>query len=265
MSIHNIRLTHNDDEAQEHTHIPYKKIKWRKFSKELLNIHANEVPNNRNLLDDEIDTHIETLIKDINSVLMRQAIKGSNNAKSPYINNKNLIRLHKLKSNLLTELNKLRKYDPGSQKVSTKLIKKELNISKKMILQEITTINEKKWKNLHKIIEHNAPDKVFPIVKKMLKPNSNIKISTLLIDNDKKNLISKVKDSIKIVMKKDKQLCVTSEIDKVNVLAAHYELVNSPNNLNNNTRLREIIEKKVNNFNIETKKYKEVNNRQILC
>lgn len=128
-----------------------------------------------------------------------------------------------------------------------------------MILQEIISINEKKWKNLHKIIEHNAPDKVFPMVKKMLKPNNNIKISTQLIDNDNKKLINKVKDSIKIVMNKDKQLCVTSEIEKVNVLAAYYELVNSPNNLNNNTRLREIIEKKMNNFNIETKKYMEVN------
>lgn len=110
---------------------PTKKNKWRKFSKELLNIHINEVPTNRNLLDDEIDTHIEALTKDINTMLMKHAIRGSNNLTSPYINNKNLIRLHKLKSSLLTELNKLRRYDPGSQKVSTKLIKKELNISKK--------------------------------------------------------------------------------------------------------------------------------------
>lgn len=257
MSVDKILLTQVD--KSESLHIPFKKINWRKFSKELVSIHTSNIPTNRNLSNTEIDKHVEILTKNINSTLAKFATKKSNATANTFTQSKRLWHLHKLKSNLLTEFFNHRKYDPYIQKTATKRIKNELRITKKLILGEIASIEEMKWTKLNNYIENSTPDKTLSIIKKMRKPRNGIKIGTLIIDKNNNKLINNVLHTINLNVnnEKNEQYFITDDTDKANILAAHYELINSPNNLNNNTRLRELIEKRIAAFNKHAVKHRE--------
>ncbi|KAK0078145.1 hypothetical protein PV326_009560 [Microctonus aethiopoides] len=246
MSIDKIVLPLEDDKESQHKHIPYKLINWRKFGNELLNIHRTEIPTNRNLSNTEIDMYIEILTGNINKTLTKFASEKNSSAMNTLIRSKKMLSLHKLKTNLLTELYKTRKYDPNIQKTATKRIKNELNTTKKMIVKEIAAITEKKWAKLNSLMNDSTPDRTFPIIKKMLKPKGGTKISTLVINKKNEKLINNLQHTINLDMNniKNDQIHIIDDYDKANTLAARYELVNSPNNLNNNTRLKEIIDKR---------------------
>ncbi|KAK0169071.1 hypothetical protein PV327_002817 [Microctonus hyperodae] len=257
---------------------PYKKINWKKFGKNLIDIHFNNnndddnnsdkgCPFNRNLNNEEIDHYINELAKNINIALDK--IKTNRNANNENTTNKftlmngKIRKLHKIKSKLLTALNKRRQYDPMIKRQSTVQIKYELLTVKNQLRLEIKLALENKWRNIYKKIDHITPDKFLPIIKKMIKPKSKNYIDAIHIDSNDLALISKINNNKNNTPMINNKLIITNTSDKINALAAHYELINDGLNLNAGTRLRETVDRKITEFTLECNKYKMQNKNYI--
>ncbi|KAK0071130.1 hypothetical protein PV326_001638, partial [Microctonus aethiopoides] len=106
---------------------PYKKINWKKFGKLLIDAHNDtSCPHNRNLTKDEIDHHIEVLSRDINTTLDKLVTSNNSKPNKFTIMNRKILKLHKIKSKLLTKLNKQRRFDPTVRLQPTAITKSEL-------------------------------------------------------------------------------------------------------------------------------------------
>lgn len=250
----------NEISTDKVLHRNYKQLKWKKFNSLLLETHKNTCPKNCNLSTEDIDYYIDEITNNVNEALdlaFKQTRK--NNLDRSQFWSINLIKLHKEKSKMLTKFNKLRRYDSEVRLRPTITIKNELKRIKYNIHMETAKAIENHWANTYKKIDHRAPDKFLPTIKKIINPKTSPKIETLLINVDDHKITNKISNNMNNTPVANNKLIIAETKDKLNTLAAHYENINSPNNLNLGSRLRDIVTNNIKSFKNEMNIYTTAN------
>ena len=234
--------------------LDYNKTNWKEFQKYINNDMSIEIPNNRNLLNTEIDKYLQDINLSIKSAIDKK-IPTFKDSTDLYVNKK-INKLHKVKSTLLSILNsEYRNPSPYAKLIiqDTKIKLKEIKIK---IKQEFQKSVNKFWENKIKDIPCNSPQ-MFPQISRAFRQNSDLNIPNLFISNNKKSLINQAKINPQTLQTDvDGNLIITNESEKLDILCNSFASANVQNKDMGKPRLNDIIDdqynKIMNKFNSET-------------
>ncbi|KAH0557667.1 hypothetical protein KQX54_010072 [Cotesia glomerata] len=224
----------------------YKKTKWNKFGNNLNRAYLSEVPDDRNLSKEEIDSFLDTINDAIKIFIENTVPKATSRIRSQYYLTNKIKKLQKLKSNTLTLLHRLQRNNNIAQISATKLLLKNI---RNEIQNEITNNIERHWEKTLNKVNHRDPQKFFPIINKVFRPKNRTEIPNLHLNEAERNLT--LRCSINITNTVNSEIIIEDQQEKVNIFEAYYESINSPRHLNSNTRLREIIDAQTTQFKTE--------------
>lgn len=206
----------------------YKNTNWEKLEKYLEETELNPIPNNTNLSNEEIDSHLNTL----NEIILK-AINATvptckpNDSVMKYVNHK-ISKLYKIKSKLITEYNKMKRAGFSEKNATVIEIKSTLKSIKIIIKEEFSKATTRYWANQIKAINHRKPESFFPKINKILRSRQSIQIETLNINENDTELLDKNKINKDKLAKYNKEYIINETNDKLNLMGAYYERVNSP-------------------------------------
>ena len=145
----------------------FKKTKWKKFQKNLNNLHNTEIPNNKNLNIPEIDNYIDQLSNSIQSAIEISVpkYKPKDNVLS-YVNHR-IKKLHKTKSLLISYLNK--NYKIHNNRIDTNFIKYLINHLNMKLKAEYKIAYIRFWEAQVKQINHRNAEALFPKINTFFK------------------------------------------------------------------------------------------------
>ncbi|XP_076238648.1 uncharacterized protein LOC143181875 [Calliopsis andreniformis] len=215
---------------------------WDKFTDKLANSYNLEIPDNRNLSKYEIEDY---LIK-INSIILNAMnnvipkFKTENNT-SKYVNNK-IKKLQKAKRELVSILHKIHLMNPSSCIPLRNRAKKVLKKTNKALQNEFKLSIEKHWTNMLKKINHRDANNFFPRINRIFRNKHFDEINDLHIQKNDINLIDRSKCKISDAHETSNTFIFSNPKDKLNIIGAFYEQINSPRFLNTNTKLKQIVD-----------------------
>lgn len=221
----------------------YKRTNWDKFNKKLLNKLPNRIPDNRNLFNDEIDLHLnnisEAIIGTVKEVVpTRQSINSTSKYTTLAIK-----KLMKLKKQQQKNLKWCLTTDPRAKKNTPKQVKQIIYL----INQELKTEDHKAytnyWKKQMNSVNYRDSNKFFPKINKIRRINNthSKEISNLLVNDSENQLLQRSNVNINKTTKINNQFLITDNVDKLNVMGAYYEQINSPRHLDTAPRLKELV------------------------
>lgn len=234
----------------------FKCTNWGKFEKFLGENLSQQVPANKNLNNTEIDEHLnsikELILNAINKIVPNCDPKDS---VLKYVNPK-IDKLYKIKSKLITDYNNLKKM--GLRESNSLIIKMKASIKKvkKLIKEEFAKSSTKYWANQMKKIDHHNPESFFPKINKLLRVRQRMGIESLLIHEDDNDLLERCKIDTTKLPTIDSKFIINDPLDKLNVMGAYYEEINSPRPLNQGTNIEHLVEKYFKSFNDEFEQQK---------
>lgn len=191
----------------------------------------------------QIDKYITELEQIINTAIERTVpIIKSNNNIDKYINNK-VKKLHNKKKKLVTLLYKYRKTDPFDRTYLNKVAKALLKQTRELIYAELRKASEKCREHQLKKIDHRNTESFFLIINRLFRNKNSLNINELYLDKTKTNIYQSANCDLSNVQENGTQYIFTTPTDKLNILGAYYEHINSPRHLNNDIRLKEIVER----------------------
>ncbi|XP_015435693.1 PREDICTED: uncharacterized protein LOC107191219 [Dufourea novaeangliae] len=220
----------------------FKATKWDKFAKFIAQSYISDIPFDRNLSIHEIDSHLHT----INGVIV-QAIHAKVpkfkviNSTARYLNQK-IRKLQKDKSYIVSLLHDLHVIDPLSKLALTRKAKSTLKVLVNALKNEFRLAIESHWVNMLKRINYRRSHSFFPVINKLFRAKNYDGIKELHISQDNVTLINRSKCNILDNQKVGDNVIFSSPADKLNIMGSYYESINSPRYLNNNTRLKEIVD-----------------------
>ncbi|CAD6215486.1 GSCOCG00011225001-RA-CDS [Cotesia congregata] len=129
------------------------------------------------------------------------------------------------------------------------------------IQTEIKKEIENHWQKILNKIDHKNPEKFFRTINKIFRPKPRQEIPTITIKKTDIPLITRSQCKTNQAIDQDQEYGIQDQIDKLNVIGAYYETINSPRYLNKNTRLKEMIDQKINTF--APKVYEAIINNRI--
>ena len=224
----------------------YKKTKWKKFEKTLNDSYENNIPFERNLTNDEIDSHIgkidNALLAAIETVVPKY--KPQDNTLN-YVNTK-IKKLHKYKSYLISTLNKaLKKHFLNVHTIlNIDHIKLLLNETNRLLNAEYRIAYTKYWDSQIKFIDHTKPEKFFPKINRFFRPKAQLQINSLSVSHGRISLLNRSNCDLTKIPRRDNNYIIHTPIDILNVIGAYFETVNAPRSLNHNTPLKRMVDEK---------------------
>lgn len=223
----------------------FKKTKWNEFTKYLDDEHKIRPPIDKNMNKNEVDEFISNLTNTINASIKKIVPLATQYDNTHcYVNHK-IIKLHKIKSQLITRMNKIKKINNRQTISIITEIKIKIKNIREAIRQEFATAMEKHWERIYKKINHKDPDNFFPIINNIFKQKQHNKIPDIQIERTKVNLLDRARIDPRTLPLVGDTYHVTDQTEKLNVLGAYLESINTPRHLNTNTRLREIIDDQI--------------------
>ena len=204
-----------------------------------------DVPSDRNLTVEEIDRGLS----DINNAIVR-SISRSVPIIKPYSNtlrylNRRIRKLQEDKSVLVSLLHNLHITDPHARQIFTRDIKA---VHKKIVIAlkaEFRSASDTYWNNLIKNIDFRNSDTFFPKINAIFRPKQRLRVKELRIHRDNGQLLNRSGcDRANAGLIED-NLVFTTPGDKLNILGAYYESINSPRYLNSDSRLKELVDTSV--------------------
>lgn len=174
--------------------------------------------------------------------------KGKKSGNITKYTNRKIKKLRKLKSELLTKFNKKLKTDPTKQDPQTREIQKLLKLCKKQLDAEFNTAVEKHWINIYKKINYQDSERFMLTINNIFRPTKKKVIKELKIKDTNRAIIDMAGFDCSKLPIIDNEYIITNEVDINNTMGAHYLTINSPRYLNINTRLKDLIDNRVNKF-----------------
>lgn len=229
----------------------YNKADWKKFQNTLTQ-KINEIPNNRNLSLEEINTYINTLDNNILESMEISIPKNKQtNSTDKYISHR-YKKLKKYKSYILTSIHRLEKQkrlhplDPYPITDLIRLKKLKNNIKNEMI-KEITNTMNNFWENRISNVSTNNSKVMFPEINRIFRNKKQNELPPLLVPKNKENLLVLANINKNTANKDSKNNYIIYELEqKLNLLAAHFASINNQNKNMGKARLNEIIERDTN-------------------
>lgn len=220
----------------------YKATKWKKFAKKIAALDNITIPEDRNLTIPEIDEYVQkisTLISKSASIVVPK-IKANDNTLQ-YVNRK-IRKLQKRKSQLVSLLHYLHIMDPDLRLPASRQAKELLKYTVKELRSEFRIAIENFWTRLVKKIDHRNPASFFPKINALFRPKHLEGVKDLHISRDKGEIIqrSRCDTSQSVILGND--FIISDSQDKLNIIGAFYESINSPRPLNSGTRLKQIVD-----------------------
>nr|XP_034178590.1 uncharacterized protein LOC117603495 [Osmia lignaria] len=223
----------------------YKKTNWEKFQETAEANYQRNIPANRNLSNEEIDDWLrdtEIYIKEV----MEETIPRSktHNSTDKYMNKK-IAGLRKDKAYLITQLNRRRsEYNPEQ----IKTIKETIGIIKYQISKEFAIATNKFWAQKARNIDHRKTDKFFLTINAIFRKKEGIEIKNLIISNQQTALMERAGAFETATRGSDGSYQIHDPTKKLDVLGAHFEAVNAPALLNEGSRLKELVDRRVEEY-----------------
>ena len=222
--------------------LDFRNANWDNFSNRIKREFRRHIPNDRNLSIAEIDDgllHINEIISD-SIVTSVPPFKARSNTLR-YINRK-IRKLQRDKKTIVSLLHRLHILDPQSHWTITKNSK---NAHKALVLAlkvEFKSAIDKYWSNVIKNIDFRKSDTFFPKINSIFRPKQQIGIKELQVHRDNGTLLANSNCDLREATSDGENFIFTTSSDKLNILGAHYEYINSPKHLNTGTRFKELID-----------------------
>ncbi|CAG5084418.1 Similar to RTase: Probable RNA-directed DNA polymerase from transposon BS (Drosophila melanogaster) [Cotesia congregata] len=208
----------------------YKKANWRKFQKYLMDNYNLDIPFNRNLTIDEIDSYIINLEETIADAIDKIILKNdplSNPGQWKYINNRIKI-LHSYKNRLITILHNTIKLQNFRNTQVIKNIKKQITEINNQLYKEFQKTTTAYWEAKSRSVNFRDPKTFFPTINKFFRRKEAPTISNILINKNNPILIDELKQSEELTELNDDQYIITKETSKLNIIGKQFEIINSP-------------------------------------
>ncbi|XP_063993676.1 uncharacterized protein LOC135171219 [Diachasmimorpha longicaudata] len=226
----------------------YKETNWEEFNKFLDNNYDITIPINRNLNITEIDNFIQQISSKINEAIGHSSpIFQPQDSIKKYLNRK-ILKLQKHKSKLLTLWHKKLETDPKGKKTWTRQIKKTLDAIRNQLQQEYNLAVERNCQNIFKKIDLREFHRFMPTINKIFRPKNNPEIPNLHIKNSNQHILLRSECNLNEVLIANDETIISKPADKLNIIGSDFETINAPRHLNTETRLRELILMKINDF-----------------
>lgn len=230
---HITRINPNDTQLR----LNYKSTNWKKFTGKLDNSFTTIIPDNQNLSINEINNYLshisEIIMNTINTTVPRIAPRDN---LLKYLNSK-IKRFQRNKAALVSLLHTLHITDPTSRNDTTKKAKAALRATREKIRLEFQRVTEKYWSNQIKKIDYRNSDTFFPNINRLLRAKQWSGIDNIHINNNDLDIINRSECNITELQSEDDKLIFTTTADKLNIIGAFYETINSPRPLNTGTRI----------------------------
>lgn len=245
------------ENSKEHE-FNFAKADWEAFQ-EFLKENAVPIPNNNNLTNNEIDSHLT----DFNT-LIQQAIKHAvprykkKDSFKKYTNPR-INKLQKIKSKLVTNLFKLKRKGNNDEEIGWyEYLIKENN---KKIHKEFAISISNYWKNRIKAISTKNSKELFPEINKIFRFQSRQNSSILKIPQNKYKLLDDTSINVNNLTKDGQNNYILDQpADILNIIGAHFASVNIQNHNLGKPALDNIITKRVSEMESQLKndeKYKK--------
>ena len=248
-------------EKMENPHkLNYKKTNWEKFSNYLQKEYSSDIPNNKNLSNEEIETYI----RDINT-----AITMAINNTVPKIKNRNsmecyqtplIMKIHKQKSLLITKINNIYRQFKTHNNRQLNLLKNNLLTVKALLKQEYIKSVNNYWSEKISNIPENDPKHMFPQVNQIFRSKGKISIPQLKIQDQNMALLQEANINVDSLLRDETgKRIITNEEDKLKVIGTHFQKTPTKYLHFGRERLNEIIQEKITNLETEIENDKETN------
>ncbi|OXU17002.1 hypothetical protein TSAR_006387 [Trichomalopsis sarcophagae] len=235
ISIHDPSLNHR---------FIFKKTKWKKFSKKISTNYDLEIPENKNLTNDEIIIYIKQIESNILDTIKTVVpkYKPKNNVLN-YINKK-IKNLHKYKSFLITSINNSFRRGQNSLYNTSylKYLVNKINVILKGLYQTSYTSY---WETQHKLIDHRDPTAFFPLINRFFRLKEPLNIQSITIDQDNTNLLIRSEYNVDNLTKVNNKYTIQTPSDILNTIGSFFETINAPRFINQDTPLKNLVDTKV--------------------
>ncbi|KAH0549883.1 hypothetical protein KQX54_015507 [Cotesia glomerata] len=115
----------------------------------------------------------------------------------------------------------------------------------RQIQLEIKANIENHWEKICKKVNHRDHTKFFPIINKVFRPRERSHMPNLSIKEENSHLIDRCDIKKDDLNKTNNEYIIEEVADKINIIGAFYETINSPKYLNANTRTKEVADRTV--------------------
>lgn len=163
------------------------------------------------------------------------------NNTSRYLNRK-IKKLQKHKSYLISLLHRLNIRDPLSRLAITASARVTLAGANKALHTEVKKLTERSWVNALKKNRLQETRLFVPRIKALLSPKQFDGVKDLHVRSDNPILVRSVCD-LDNVQKTGNQYIHGPPPDKINIIGSYFETINSPQYLNDGTRLKQIVDR----------------------
>lgn len=220
----------------------FKKTNWKKFQSNLTENCNLDIYNNVNICNEEIDNFLKKIEISIKNAMDESVPTIEDRNSCELYSNDQIKKLQKDKSYLITQINKInRNYTPDLYNDLGNL-KNLLNQVKIKLKREFNNSVNEYWKTKISSIPINDPANMFPQVNQIFRPKNPVSIPTLRIPNNEINLLEEVGIDTSITPKdKDNNFLIDNEVEKLNIIGAHFANIHKQNNNLGRDELSRII------------------------
>lgn len=229
----------------------FKSTSWKKFAKKLDESRELNIQDTRNLSIEEVDEGLNILSEAIASTIKSTVPVCKATDSLSKFNSSKIIKMQKNKSSLVSLLHSLRITDPCSRSQLTRDAEAALKAIRSALYREVSKKTDKFWTNQIKLIDHRKTDLFFPKINKLLRPKQFSDLENMHINQANQALLQRSTCDIANVAIEKGSYVFTSTPDKLNILSAFYESINSPRYLNIGTRLKNLVDKTANGLKDE--------------
>ncbi|XP_074112931.1 uncharacterized protein LOC141536352 [Cotesia typhae] len=219
----------------------FKATKWGKFQHKLQSYYNTIIPDDKNLTIKEIDEFIEDINKSILTTIEETVPKFKpHNNLHKYINSR-IKKLQKNKSSLITELHKLQTNNPSNHRKEIIRLKELIKLTKAELRKEFGTSSATYYAKLLREINHRDASTFFPKINRYLRRKNPISIGDQILNQNDPMLIGIPAE--KINRTENNTVIISDPTSKLEVIGMFLQSINSPRYLNNETRIKEIVDK----------------------
>ena len=220
----------------------YKATKWDRFTRKLADVYINEISQINNLSINEIDSHLEKINNAISQSIDETVPTYKNtNSVDKYMNHK-LIKIQKNKKYIVSLLHKMHIVDSYANRPLTKAAKTALKSINKTLQTQLKKVIENFWTNTIKNINYKKADSFFSKINSIFRPKKFNDIDNIHIKVNNNLILNRSICNLANTVTKDNEYIFSNQVDKLNVIGAYYETINSPRYLNQGTRLKDSAE-----------------------
>ena len=224
----------------------YKKTKWQIFKKKINKNYNTRIPDNSNLSNDEIDSHIEQLETVVRSALHESTPYYKEKCHLEDINKSKKIKyLYSKKHKLQTQIHRIKNFNDQQSKQEKKILNQQLAKIKTNLFNEFKKATNDNWNNLIKSINYKDSANFFPKLNKIFKKNNNKQtINSFEITESEKNFLAEKNIQIDLPISASGKLVIEDTDTLPNIIGTLLEKINTEDKPNKSP-LENIVNKKI--------------------